>query len=75
MAKPPAQKLAHVENAQLQALKSRFDAAHAQGVAALKRGDFAAAGEAIRRQRDILEEQRNLVIFRLHRSKPQRRNG
>jgi hypothetical protein len=48
-------------------LKARFDTAHAVGLAALKRGDHRAAGEAIRLQRQILDEQRSLLLFKLNR--------
>ena len=67
MAIRPNQSLTQIESAQLSSLKQRFDAAHAVGMAALKRGDHRAAGEAIRLQREILDEQRNLLLFKLHR--------
>ena len=38
-------------------------------MAALKRGDHRAAGEALRLQRDIIEQQRTLLLFRLSRVK------
>jgi hypothetical protein len=69
IAKPPKQRLTHVEDEQLRALKARFDAAHAAGVAALARGDHVAAGKAIRLQREILDDQRNLLVFKLQRVK------
>jgi hypothetical protein len=69
MAKPPRQRLTQVEDEELRALKARFDAAHAAGVAALTRGDHVAAGKAIRQQREILDAQRNLLVFKLQRVK------
>lgn len=42
--------------------KSRFDEAHADGMAALKNGDTAALGNAIDREKAIIEEQRAAII-------------
>ena len=72
MARRPNQSLTQIENEQLRSLKARFDAANSIGMAALKRGDHRAAGEAIRLQREILDEQRNLLLFKLHRVESKR---
>lgn len=69
MSRAPKRSLGQVENVELRALKERFDAAHAEGLAALKRKDHDGARKAIRLQATILEEQRNLVLFRLNRAK------
>ena len=36
-------------------LKAEFDAAHADGMAALKRGDYDAFGNAIERERKVID--------------------
>jgi hypothetical protein len=69
MANFPGEPLARVEDDHLQTLKARWDEAHAAGMAAMKRGDHRAAGEALRQQRDIIEQQRTLLQFRLSRVK------
>ena len=69
MAKPPNDALTRIEIDHLQTLKARWDEAHAAGVAALKRRDHRAAGEALRLQRDIIEQQRTLLLFRLSKVK------
>ena len=73
MAKPPKEALTRIEIDHLQTLKARWDEAHAAGMAALKRGDHRAAAEALRVQRDIIEQQRTLLLFRLGRVKSERR--
>jgi len=50
--------------------KSRFDEAHADGMAALKEGDTAALGNAIDREKAIIEEQRAAIEAALRPSKP-----
>ena len=67
MAKPPGQTLINSEHDGFRELKARFDEAHAEGMAALQRKDFQALETAIRRERDILNEQHLLILFRLHR--------
>jgi hypothetical protein len=69
MAKPPHGTLTQIEKDRLQFLKARFDAAHADGQSALKRGDFRAAEKALRVQRGVIEQQRELILFRIHRAK------
>ncbi len=67
MAKPPRRTLVNIEHDGFRELKARFDEAHAEGMAALQRQDFQALESAIRRERDILNEQHLLILFRLHR--------
>jgi hypothetical protein len=52
----------------LRALEAGFDAAYVAGVAALTRGDHVPAGKAVL-QREILDEQRNPLVFKLQRVK------
>ena len=47
--------------AEFRDLKARFDAAHREGMEALTRGDYARFGDAIRRERQILDEQAALL--------------
>ena len=54
------QTLTPVEKGQIQ-----FLMAQAKGRSALKRGDFRAAEKALRMQRDILEQQRELILLRI----------
>ena len=72
MAKPPQEALTRIEIDHLQTLKTRWDEAYAAGMTALKRGDHRAAGEALRLQRDIIEQQRTLLLFRLSRVRSER---
>jgi hypothetical protein len=58
--------LARGETERLRALIVRFDAAQSELEQALERRDFAAAGEALRRQREVLNEQHAVVLSRLH---------
>jgi hypothetical protein len=67
MAKPPSEPLTRIEIDQLRTLKTRWDESHVAGIAALKRGDHRAADEALRLQRDIIEQQQTLLQFRLRR--------
>ena len=69
MAKQPGQTMTEVEMEQLRTLKARLDDAHAVAVAALERGDHEIAASAIRLQREILDEQHKLVLFRLSRGR------
>lgn len=50
-------------------LKTRFDVAHAEGMTALERKDFQTLEAALRVERQIIEEQHRLLLFRLHRLK------
>ena len=65
MAKPPRATLTQIERGQLQFLMARFDTLQPEGVSALKRGDFRAAERALRVQRDILDQQRALILVRI----------
>ena len=42
-------------------LRKDFQEAHADGMTALQRGDFDALGDAIKRERDIIEIQSELI--------------
>jgi hypothetical protein len=45
----------------LRELKARFDAAHQEGMEALRTGDYSALDEAVRAEKAILEEQSVLL--------------
>lgn len=50
-------------------LKADFDAAHRMGMEALLAGDYAAFGEAIRREREIIKAQGAVIAERIEASK------
>ena len=73
VARRPESDAAEADRQAIRALKARFDDAHAQGMDALYRRDLGALELAIRRERELIDEQRRLILQRLHRVSTWRR--
>jgi hypothetical protein len=53
-----------MEDDRLRQLKTRFDIAHKDGMKAIRSGDYEGFGNAVEREREIIEEQAVVIIER-----------